>query len=410
MNAGPARTRRRGFSLAELLVTFAALALAAWIVLRVVDRGTRIGTNVPVSGPEAVLESALRALKRDVAAAGTGGPGPTEAIRPLADNTSPGGPFRYRTLPGATVAVRPGTDQLGLRGVVRSPLVRLAAGASSGFADRLRADPRAVPLRLPGGSEVASTRARLRETAPPGKSFFLVRDAAGRWAVARVVSAGGEGKADLDLVLDFADEDARAWNAAKDPEAAAKLGDPSAGGVFDDLAWFVAQGPEGRPPDYVSASDPESLAFPHPYLAVATAVGGDRWDVRKIGVDVEDLQVAWGFAGSGATLDWRAAVPGSPAPRPEELADPSGAPRLRALKLALVARAPQRLPRSSGAPPPEFVVPLNGPDPEKFPLAAPIGWDPAPQRRIRFDRETREEVVPTPALTAPARENRASGV
>ncbi len=238
-------------------------------------------------------------------------------------------------------------------------------------------------------------RARLGEAPAGAKTFFLVRDAAGRWAVGRVASvAAGAPGGPLDLVLDFADADARARNAG--PDAASALGDPVSGGVFDDLVWFVAEGNPGNPPDYASASDPDSLRHPHPYLAVAASAGGGRWDVRGSGEDVEDFQVAWGLSGPTGALEWHGDTPGSQAPAAGDLVDPQGHSRLRALRLALVARSPQRLPRSSGSPAPEFAVPLNGPVPGTLPGAAPIGWDPFPQRRIRFDRETREELVTLP--------------
>jgi hypothetical protein len=39
---------------------------------------------------------------------------------------------------------------------------------------------------------------------------------------------------------------------------------------------------------------------------------------------------------------------------------------------------------------------MNGPRPGTIPGAAPIGWDPKPERRIRFDRELREERLDLP--------------
>ncbi len=295
------------------------------------------------------------------------------------------------------MAVRPGTDQLGLRGVIRTPLLALdprPGGAAESLSDRIRSRPTDVPVRVRPSGQVAAVRARLAE-AGAARTLFLVRDAAGRWAVGRVVSVV-EGARDgpLDLVLDFADADARSRSAG--PDAAAGLGDPVSGGVLDDLVWFVAEGHPGNTPDFSRVSDPDSLSYPHPYLAMAVASGDGRWDVRGAGEDVEDLQVAWGLSGPAGALEWRGDTPGSRAPAADELVDLEGRSRLRALRLALVARSPQRLPRSSGSPAPEFAVPLNGPAPGTLPGASPIGWDPFPQRRIRFDRETREKVVTLP--------------
>lgn len=403
MDAGPARRRSAGFSLAELLLTLAALALVVWAVLRIVDRGTRIRDEVPAtSGPEAVLDAAFRMLRKDVQAAGTGGLPAPEAFRIVADNTAADGRFHYLTVRGGSVAVRPGTDQLGLRGVIRTPLLGLeprVPGTAEPVSGRVRSQPSEVPVRAPTAAGLPAARARLAEVSASGKAFFLVRDTAGRWAVARVassVAAAAEGP--LDLVLDFTDPDARARNENGDPEAGARLGNVTSGGAFDDLVWFVAQGPEGAPPDYERGIDPDSLRHPHPYLAVATAAGNGLWDVRDAGEDVEDLQVAWGFAGASPAIEWRGDAPKSAAPSGDDLVAAPGRPRLRELRIALVARSPLRLPRSGGSPAPEFEVPLNGPAPGSVPGGAPIGWDAVPQRRIRFDRELREELVKPAAL------------
>lgn len=403
MDAGPARRRSAGFSLAELILTLLVLGLAAWMVLRLVDRRTRVAASeAAVSGVEAVVDASLRAIVRDVRAAGTGGLAADDAFRPVEDNTTAAGRYLYRTAGGGAVVVRNGTDQLGLRGVIRSPLVAFGArDAASGesVSDRLRAHPEAAAVRLPAGKALAAVRARLHEAAPPRKAFFLLRDAAGRWAVARVASASeGPAEAPLDLVLDFTDPDARALNRGGDPGAAGRLGEVSAGGVFDDLVWFVARGAEGTPPDYIVTNDPASLAFPHPYLVVAQGVGGDRWDTRGAGEDVEDLQVAWGFPGPTGSLVWRGDAPGSSAPLASELADAAGRPRLRALKVALSAKSARRILRSTGAPPPEFPRLFNAAPPGTIWGAAPVGWDTVPRLRVDFDRESREEIVAPPAL------------
>jgi prepilin-type N-terminal cleavage/methylation domain-containing protein len=404
MDAGPARRRSAGFSLAELVVTLVVLGLAAWLVLRLVDRRTRVRSEPSASsGPEGVLDAAFRMLLKDVRAAGTGGLPADEAIRPVADNTPPADEHnRVRTVHGDTVAVRPGTDQMALRGVLRTPLLRLepgVPGTGETVSDAMRARPSNVTVRAAPSPDLAAVRARLVELSGSGKAFFLVSGAASRWAVARVASvAAGAADGPMDVVLDFTDADARARNRGGEPDAASRLDGISAGGVFDDLVWFVALGPEGHPPDFERGSDPESLHFPHPYLAYGVAAGEGRWDVHEVGGDIEDLQIAWGLAGPPGALEWRAEAPGSAAPRIGDLVDTLGRPRLRSLRIAMVARAGLRLPRSEGSPPPEFDVPLNGPAPGAATFAGPIGWDRSPRRRIRFDREVREELVSLPSL------------
>lgn len=127
-------------------------------------------------------------------------------------------------------------------------------------------------------------------------------------------------------------------------------------------------------------------------------MGGDRWEVRRAGEDVEDLQVAWGFAGASGALSWRGDVPDSSAPPASELANAAGGPHLTALKIALSVKSARRILRSTGAPPPEFPRLFNAAPPGTIRGAAPIGWDAVPQRRVGFDRESREAVVAPPAL------------
>ncbi|HTS01285.1 MAG TPA: prepilin-type N-terminal cleavage/methylation domain-containing protein, partial [Thermoanaerobaculia bacterium] len=309
MNAGPARRRsigfsslRSGFSLAELVVTLLVLGLAAWLVLRLVDRRTRIRSELSApSGPEGALDAAFRMLLKDVRAAASGGLPVDEAIRPLADNLPPADARnRYRTVAGGVVAVRPGTDQLGLRGVLRTPVVRLEPGLrADGAAAPAGTLPRpdSVPVRASPSPGLGAVRARVAELSRSGKAFFLVRDDASRWAVARVVSvAPGLPEGPMDVVLDFTDPDARERDPGGSPDAVARLGGLVSGGVLDDLVWFVALGAEGQPPDFERGTDPESLHYPHPYLALGVAAGGGRWDVHEAGGDIEDLQVAWGLA------------------------------------------------------------------------------------------------------------------
>ena len=105
---------------------------------------------------------------------------------------------------------------------------------------------------------------------------------------------------------------------------------------------------------------------------MAARTGRDRWEIHGAGEEIEDFQVAWGLGDANGPPDWRADAPGAVPPSASEIVDSAGRPRLLALRIALVARAPERLVRSSGAPAPEFAVPMNGPVPGSLPGAAPI--------------------------------------
>ena len=141
------------------------------------------------------------------------------------------------------------------------------------------------------------------------------------------------------------------------------------------------------------------MRFPHPYLAVAAFAGDGRWEVARVGEDVEDLQVAWGLAGPGDALDWRGDVAGSPAPGARELVDPAGKPLLAAVKVARTAKAEHRYTRGDGPRPPVDLAPLlNAPAPGSVPGGGP-GRLGAPTRAAASPSSARREelVIPTPA-------------
>jgi hypothetical protein len=170
-----------------------------------------------------------------------------------------------------------------------------------------------------------------------------------------------------------------------------------------DRVWFVARGVEGgEESDRLLAS----LAFPHPYLAVARALEADRWEITAVCEEVEDFQVAWGLREAGGGLAWRGGERGSSAPAAADLVDGSGASRLAALKLAATIKSGKRLTRADGPPPPDPEILLNAPAPGQMPGAAPVGWVEDPRQRVWFARASRTEIVqlfPVPTPPAPTR-------
>ncbi|MGZ5429778.1 MAG: hypothetical protein ACXWEX_00085 [Thermoanaerobaculia bacterium] len=392
----------------ELTLTLLLVGVVIVVAVRLIDLRTKLlVVEKDAPGLGGVLEVAVRSVSRDLEGAFRGGVALSEAIRPVEDNTSAEGVTSYRDA-GGTVAVRTGTDQLRLRGVIRSS--RLAVeprrepdGAS--VPDRILRNASSVPLRAgpppedrDGAKNLQSVIEHLGDPARRSKRFFFVADSAGRYAVA-LVNAWNPSPAPartLEFLLDFTDPDAVSLNPGGEAGAARALLEVVTGGLLDDLVWFVAQGPEGRPPDYDAASDPPSMRFPHPYLAVAAFAGEGRGEVMRVGEDVEELQVAWGLAGTGDALTWRGEVAGSPSPRAKELVDSAGKPLLNALKIAMTAKAEHRYVRGDGPQPPvDFVPLLNAPAPDSLRGVGPVGWSSDESRRIPFERMTREVVIPT---------------
>jgi len=387
----------------ELTLTLLLVGVVIAIAVRMIDLRTKLlVVEKDVPGLGSVLEAAARALSRDVMEAGRGGVLPGEAVRLLADNTSAEDGAGYTDGSGAPVAVRAGTDQIGLRGVIRTPLlgVRLMNGAEGGA--RIPADTSSVWLRAgplsgvgeaSGADEVRAVAEGLGAATRRAKRFFLMADREGRSAVALVREwkrSRGAGSA-LEIRLDFTDREAGRLNPHGETDAARAVGDPVMGGLLDDIVWFVARGPAGRFPDYDAVNDPPSMKFPHPFLAVAEFAGNGRWEIARLGEDVEEFQVAWGLGAPGEAPTWRGGAAGSPAPEARELKDPDGRSRLSALKFAWTAKAERRFARRDGPPPPlEFPPLLNAPVPGSGRDTGPVGWDPDESRRIPFERASKE--------------------
>jgi hypothetical protein len=407
--------RTRGFSLRELGLTLLLLAVVIVAALRLIDLRTKLlVVEKDATGLGSVLEAAARALSRDVMEARRGGVPPGEAVRPVADNTNAERGASYEDVSGAPVVVRAGTDQLGLRGVLRTPLlaVRLSRGAAGGAGggeesalDRIPADASSVWLRVgPLSVGEASSHAddpravaeKLGAATRRAKRFFLVADREGRSAVALVREWNRplEAGAALEIRLDFTDREAVRLNPRGEADTARTLGEPVTGGLLDDVVWFVAQGPAGRFPDYNAMNDPPSMKFPHPFLAVAEFAGNGRWEIAHLGEDVEEFQVAWGLGFAEEAPTWRGGAAGSPAPAPGEFTDAAGRSRLSALKIAWTAKAEHRFARGDGPPPPlEFPPLLNAPPPGSVLGVGPVGWDPDESRRIPFERASKEFVL-----------------
>ena len=393
----------------ELTLTLLLVGVVVAVAVRLIDLRTKLLlVEKDASGLGGVLEVAVRSVSRDLEGAFRGGVALPEAIRPVEDNTSAEGVTSYRDA-GGEVAVRTGTDQLRLRGVIRSP--RLAVEPrrepdGAGVPEGILRNASSVPLRAgppredpDGAKSLQSVIEHLGDPARRTKRFFLVADSKGSYAVALVLAwnPSPAPARTVEFFLDFTDTDAVSLSPGGEAGAARALGEVVTGGLLDDLVWFVARGPEGRPPDYDAASDPPSMRFPHPYLAVAAFAGDGRWEVTRVGEDVEELQVAWGLAGARDALTWRGGVAGSPAPKAKDLVDPAGKPLLGALKVAMTAKAEHRYVRGDGPQPPvDFVPLLNAPAPDSLHGVGPVGWSSDESRRIPFERTTREIVISPP--------------
>jgi len=398
--------RRRGVSFPAFLVTLAVLLLLLFVALEFVNRWTRIPAPAP-AGPavRTALDLAVRALTKDAGAAASGRLPPREAFRPAFENAAAGQLFAGRF--ELTTEVRPGTDALTLRGILRSSPFTL--GPAKGADDQIGSEPSRVRLRLRAGggassgeggdaASLALLRARLAERGR--KSFFVVGDAVNRFGVGRIAAgldrtaSAPEGCAPppdgchVELTLDFTDEDAVRLDPRGSAGALREIGPLAWGGLFDEIVYFVARGPRGRPPEYFVVNDPASLVYPRPYLAAAESIGGGRWEVTRVADDIENFQVAWKL-GTGTDVEWRADRPDARPFSPEGLSPQA---RLLAIRIAVVGKGTERRWGALPSDHPEDVLPFDAPRPRGD--LAPIGWAANPRASVGFERETRTLSIP----------------
>lgn len=217
------------------------MSLVLLAALRLVDRSTRVRPEAPVRFDLGVaLDRCAEAVSRDFLYAGAGGLPAGEGLRARRDNTP--GLDSYPEASGDPVFVRLGTDQVSLRGILRSPILTLdaverssgrpfSASVDTGSPGEIQRSPGGAVLRIyvypllrnprrtwivssafPGAEgrawlaagspavpgavagvaneELEAVAARLSAAASleRAKRFFLVADGEGRFAVARILS------------------------------------------------------------------------------------------------------------------------------------------------------------------------------------------------------------------------------
>ncbi|MEO6325278.1 MAG: hypothetical protein ABIT01_01690 [Thermoanaerobaculia bacterium] len=437
------------------------------------SRKTHVDRTQTVTDPRGALKFASDSLSRDLRVAASGAFPVSESIRSGGDNVRDA---MLLDVNGRAVVARPGTDVIELRGVLRTPLFSLtpsrnealrgppaesgelvSSPTASAHPGILQQHPSSVALQLQaepgdrgcsgagegtGAEHFDRVLPALRDrTAAGGHAYFVVIDAQGAFAVSRVLSfkesqtepdgafeplraAGSSGAGSVPAAtrpceatvhLDFTDPGAVELNRGGDPRAHERLGPLIAGGLFDQIRYFVARGEEGQPPDYQAGLDPISLRYPHPYLVSALATGHGRSEMTRVAEEIEELQILFltdRERGAGASL-----APGVSAAAwdqstaadrsPEELVDPFGRSRLQGIRVALVAKNAKRLrPGEAFAGARGKAVSLEGrdgywllnaPRPEDDPArAGPVGWAAETTRRVPFLRRFAMFELPVP--------------
>jgi hypothetical protein len=393
-----------GLSVSEAILTLLVLVFLTLGFLRLFSKSTTVPFAGNPSGASLSIEAALSSLARDIQNAG-GGPLPSPVV-PVADGVPAG--YSLPLAGGRQVLVRPGTDVIGIRGILRHPVLVLdpvdretgelfSARATDGPSGRLQGEPGkfrlrfyVYPLRLnpvrnwisgPGGAGMAwrdsgirnesfeSTVAILQSRREGRDVFFAVSDEEGLTIAGKVVSLDaasltrdcdcrapvpfpgecppGRKGCFLEVTLDTTSVEARRLDDGHSDSVPHRLGRLASGGVAEEILYFIAKG---------EASDPD-------FLASARHVG-DGYEMSHVADDIEDLQVAYGVAdenGSFSPLVTPVASPvvgvpgkggdqwwpnclGEPLPAIEVLRTPSGGSRLRMVRVTVSARGGAGLP------------------------------------------------------------------
>ena len=395
------RFRAGGFSLVEMIVVLFLLAVAMLGLLSVFDASSRINkSQQDVADAQGAVRYGIQWMTRAIRMAGSGGLFVTQAVLNAADpdlaGIRPAG-VAYDNVPEGTtvtsltgdVAVRPGTDMIEIRGVIRSPLIGFDAasgcepcgapgGPSGGCGDCVGVASLSVvpttntghvnddPVNRPQFSQVDAYTAGATANHPmlvlvafhedlhPDCSLYPqpAYNVAMISAPTALVAGRSFGN------LHFTDRVAKEFN----PETPLEKGADGLArkrvrhaGVLDDLIFFI-----------------DNSSPLHPALAQGTR-RGEAFDVVALADDIEDMQIAYGVdsdgnnainrrAGKAASFDsnvsseiegdeWAPNVPGEtpfpmtdfqsqqPPPGPPFSHPGRHCPRLHAVMISLVAKS-----------------------------------------------------------------------
>lgn len=327
----------RGLSLLEAVLTLLLLVFLTLGFLRLFSKKTAVPSGPVPGGASLSIEAALSTLAQEIRNAGAG---PLmNPIVPLAENV-PGG-YTIPLHDGRTVKVKPGTDVIAVRGLLRHPLLvldpfdlvtreRLSVPARAQKPGRLQRESRGFRLRIPRfplrlnparnwtthplglglkwnaslagqNAPLESTLAALSKSREGRYVTFMVSDAEGQSFAAKVKSFDasllekdcecrspapspgdcppGRRGCFLEVTLDFTAKEARLLDGHESDDAIQKASGLETGGIADEFVYFVASGEGGEPS----------------YLAAARRAGAG-YEVARVADEIEDLDVAYGLA------------------------------------------------------------------------------------------------------------------
>jgi len=360
---GFTRRGQRGFTLVEMIVVTFLLLIAMLGLLAVFDASARINkSETDVADAQGAVRYGIYQMTSTIRMAGAGGLYVTEAVVNAKPNGASGisvsGGTSYNNVAAGTkitdavtgtdILVRPGTDMIQIRGVIRSPLLAFdhQSGCSAGC---VSAGETILVLPVAGDTTIGQVvnddvaqRPQFAAidaytssiTGAANSMFVIMADGVtdlhvgcsdpnpqgvqrypqplynvGRLVAKTNLSAPGGPPLDARLfsaAADFTDAQAERINAelpSDGPLPPTPIQTAHRVGVLDDIIYFIAMLCR-RPAN----ADPQGL---HPYLAQGIR-RGDKFEVTALADDVEDLQVAYGVDLNGDNRVSRTGAPNPP--------------------------------------------------------------------------------------------------
>jgi prepilin-type N-terminal cleavage/methylation domain-containing protein len=340
---GFTRRAERGFTLVEMIVVTLLLLIAMLGLLAVFDASARINkSETDVADAQGAVRYGIYQMTSTIRMAGAGGLFLTQAVvneKPSgATGITVAGGNSYNNVAAGTkitdsvtgldILVRPGTDMIQIRGVIKSPLLAFdhQSGCSAGCVtagetilvlpvagdttigqvvnDDVAQRPQFAAIDAYTSSITGATNGMFVIMADgvtdlhvgcsspdPGGTQRFPQPAynVGKLVAATNLSAPGGPPLDarvFSAAADFTDLQAERINSelpSDGPLAPTPIQTAHRVGVLDDIIYFVAMLPV--------AQDPQGL---HPYLAQGIR-RGDKFEVTPLADDVEDLQIAYGI-------------------------------------------------------------------------------------------------------------------
>ncbi|HEY1250867.1 MAG TPA: PilW family protein [Thermoanaerobaculia bacterium] len=343
---GFTRRAERGFTLVEMIVVTLLLLIAMLGLLAVFDASARINkSETDVADAQGAVRYGIYQMTSAIRMAGAGGLFLTQAVlneKPTgATGITVAGGNSYNnvaagtkitdSLTGTDILVRPGTDMIEIRGVIKSPLLAFdhQSGCSAGC---VTAGETILVLPVAGDTTIgqvvnddvaqrpqfAAIDAYTSSITGVANSMFVIMadgvtdlhvgcsdpNPAGvqrypqpAYNVGRLVAptnlqAAGGPPLDarvFSAAADFTDGQAERINSelpSDGPLPPTPIQTAHRVGVLDDIIYFIAMLPTTGP-----NADPQGL---HPYLAQGIR-RGNKFEVTPLADDVEDLQIAYGI-------------------------------------------------------------------------------------------------------------------